>query len=212
MKFDNYKIRMNIKSCCLYEQVFGKNFLKVDDAEDLFEVLYCCVVTNNPSLIMTYEVFKTFSDDPKVGKWLKKEYEKISDFNSQIKAREKESEEKKDDEVEEELTITDIASALIVRHHIDAHYVMYEMDLWEIQPYLNQADIQRKADLVTQRFWTYLTIAPHIDGKKIRRPEDLVPFEWEKGYSKKALSEDESKAAFAFLTGKNKTNEEEENG
>lgn len=208
MKFDNYKIRMNIKSCCLYEQLFDKNFLKINDADDLFEVLYCCVVVNNPSLVMTYEVFKTFSEDPKVSKWLRKEYEKIADFNSQIKGREKESEESGEEDVEE-LRLTDIAAALIVRHGVDAHYVMYEMDLWEIQPYLNQADIQRKADLVTQRFWTYLTIAPHIDGKKIRKPEDLVPFEWEKESRNKELDEVSTKAAFDFLTRNRKTKEEE---
>ena len=76
---------------------------------------------------------------------------------------------------------------------------MYEMELWEIQPYLNAADIQRKAELVEKRFWTYLTIAPHIDGKKIRKPEDLVPFEWEKKSNKPMDLGVTTEAAVNFL-------------
>lgn len=207
MKFEDYVIKMNLKTCCLYEQIFGKNFLKMEDSEDALELMYCCVVANNPSLLMTYDVFKVFIQDKKVSRWIEKEYERISKFNSQIKAKEQDTDKKEDDE--EEITITDIASALIVRYGIDPHYVMFEMELWEIQPYLNQADIQRKADLVTQRFWTYLTIAPHIDGKKIKSPEDLVPFEWEKKSNKKMDLGVTTDAAVDFLMRRKKT---EENG
>jgi hypothetical protein len=83
---------------------------------------------------------------------------------------------------------------------------MYEMDLWEMYPYLNAADIQRKADLVTQRFWTYLTIAPNINTKKVKSPEELVPFDWEEKKEdriKKQLDKD-TPAAVAFLRGNNR--------
>lgn len=211
MKFEDYTIRLNLKTCCLYEQIFGKNFLKMSDAEDALELMYCCVVANNPSLLMTFNTFKTFIQDKKVAKWIEKQYTRISEYNSQIQIKGKEnSTEEKDGEEVEELAMTDIASSLIVRYGIDPHYVMYEMELWEIQPYLNQADIQRKADLISQRFWTYLTIAPHIDGKKIKSPEELVPFEWEEKKANKVNQylENNSKAAFAFLTGR-KTEEKD---
>ena len=203
MKLEDYKLRLNLKTCCLYEQIFEKNFLKLAEAEDALELMYCCVVANNPSMLMTFDAFKVFIQDKKVSRWIEKEYERIGRFNSQIKVKNKETDDEKgEEEEEEELTITDIASALIVRYGIDPHYVMYEMELWEIQPYLNQADIQRKADLISQRFWTYLTIAPHIDGKKIKSPEDLVPFEWEKKTSRvdNYLAKN-TKAAMGFLAG-----------
>ena len=211
MKFDNYQIRLNVKSCCLYEQIFGKNFLKLSDAEDMFELMYCIVVTNNPTLLMTYEVFKTFASDVKVSKWLEKEYGRIMSFNSQIKTTEikTDTENKEVDEDVEELTITDVASTLIIRYGLDPHYVMYEMSLWEIQPYLTAADVQKKADLVEKRFWTYLTIAPHIDGKKIKKPEDLVPFEWEKKVSNKKMDLGVTHdAAVNFLMRRRKTEED----
>ena len=215
MDFSNYKLRLNIKSCCLYEQITGKNFLKLSNEEEVLELVYCCLVANNPSLLMTYKVFQNLMTDKKVARWITKEYEKISEFNAQIRTKqvsEPATEEKKEEPVEE-LNITDIASTLIIRYGMDAHYVMYEMELWEIEPYLNAAEIKRKNELVTQRFWTYLTIAPNINTKKVRSPEELVPFDWEKKKDdvKKTL-DDNTAAAVAFLRGNRNKKEEKEDG
>lgn len=211
MDFSEYNLKLNIKSCCLYEQITGRSFLKMGTEEDVLVLVYCCLVTNNPSLMMTYKVFQTLIMDKKVSKWITKEYEKISEFNSQIKTPEPEKkEENKNEEADTEvLMMTDIASALIVRHGVDAHYVMYEMELWEIQPYFNAADIQRKSDLITQRFWTYLTLAPNINTKKVKSPEDLVPFEWEEKKEEKIKKklEQDTPAAVAFLLGNNRKKE-----
>lgn len=182
--------------------------MKLSSEEDVLALVYCSLVVNNPSLLMTYKVFKTLITDKKVSNWISREYEKVSDFNAQLKAQEppKVEKEKKEDEEPEELNMTDIASALIVRHGVDAHYVMYEMELWEIQPYFNAADIQRKNELITQRFWTYLTIAPNINTKKVKSPEELVPFDWEEKKEdriKKQLDKD-TPAAVAFLLGNNR--------
>lgn len=215
MDFSKYNFRLNIKSCCLYEQITGRNFLKLNAEDDVLALVYCCLVANNPSLMMTYKVFQTLMEDKKVSKWVTKEYERISAYNAQIRTKEIKAQQEEDEEKKEEaeaLTMTDIASTLIVRYGVDAHYVMYEMELWEIEPYLVAADIQRKNELVTQRFWTYLTIAPNINTKKVRSPEDLVPFDWEKKDKdiKKTLDENTA-AAVAFLTG-NKRKEEKEDG
>ena len=207
MKFDDYKIQMTLKACCLYEQIFNKNFLKVKDGEDILELVYCCLVTSNPSLLMTYKTFLTFIDDKKVSKWITSEYEKISEFNAQIKIGGV-ADEKVDEE--EELTITDVVSSLIIRYGVNPDYVMNQMALWEIEAYLKQADIQRRNDLIEKRFWTYLTIAPHIDGKKIKGPEDICPFEWEASKVDRAKEEldKNSAAALAFLSQFNKSQEE----
>lgn len=213
MDFSQYKLRLNIKACCLYEQITGNNFLKMSTVDDMLELVYCCLVTNNPSLLMTYKVFQTLVKDKKVSNWINKEYGRLSEFSAQIKSSIKTDEkvEEGDEKAEdvEEVTMTDVAAALIVRHGVDAHYVMYDMDLWEIEPFMNAADVQRKSDLITQRFWTYLTIAPNIDTKKVKSPEDLVPFEWEKRdeEAKKKL-EEITPAVVKFLSG----NKEENNG
>lgn len=215
MDFSKYQFKLNLKACCLYEQITGKNFLKLGSEEEVLELVYCCLVANNPSLLMTYKVFMNLIEDKKVGRWVAKEYEKISEFNAQIRTRgtkEPVASDENNEVPEEELTMTDIASTLVIRYGMDAHYVMYEMELWEIEPYLNAAEIKRKNELVTQRFWTYLTIAPQINTKKVKSPEELVPFDWEKKEeeAKKKLDKD-TPAALAFLTG-NKKKEEKEDG
>ena len=212
MDFDKYKFRLCIKACCLYEQLTGRNFFKLSAIDDIAELLYACLVVSNDNLLMTFDTFKTFASDKKVARWMIKEYSRISDFIKQFqKDEEGEKEEKKDAEKDaEEIRMTDVAAALIVRHGLDAHYVMYEMDLWEINPYLNAAEEKKKAELVTQRFWTYLTLSPNINTKKIKSPEELVPFDWEKGNNKAQKDlEENAAAAFAFLSGNKKEEEKE---
>ena len=35
------------------------------------------------------------------------------------------------------------------------------------------------------RFWTYLTVLPHVDSKKLKEPSDLIEFTWEKDNRKR---------------------------
>jgi hypothetical protein len=59
-----------------------------------------------------------------------------------------------------------------------------------------------KADMVEKRFWTYMQILPHIDGKKIKSPEKLLPFPWEKEQQKQEsirFMEDNRDAIKAFF-------------
>lgn len=37
----------------------------------------------------------------------------------------------------------------------------------------------RKELMESDRLWTYLTILPHVDGKKLPSARDLYPFPWE---------------------------------
>ena len=210
MDFEKYKFRLNLKACCLYEQLTGNNFLKMSNEEDLLSLLYCCLVSNNDNLLMTFDVFKVLIKDKKVSKWINKEYEKCMNFSMQLK-QDAEDDEGGEGESKEEVTMTDVVSSLIVRYGVDPHYVMYEMDLWEIKPYLDAAEAQRKADLITQRFWTYLQILPHIDKKKLRSPEELVPFDWEKKDKKSQKEfEENATAAFKFLAGGKEEKDKEE--
>lgn len=188
MDFEKYKIKINIKSCCLFEQLSGKSFFKMDDNEDVSMLLYCSLIVNN-DIRMTYKVFQVLLQDKKVIKWLSKEYKEIMDYMGQFSGEKEEDTESESGETQT-MTLTDIAASLIVRYGLDANYVMYNMELWELEPYFKAADEQVKTDLVTQRFWTYLTILPHVDGKKIKSPDDLCPFEWEKESKKKKTEKD----------------------
>lgn len=83
---------------------------------------------------------------------------------------------------------------------------MYDMRLWELAPLAKSMEEKGKIDLVEKRFWTYLNICPHIDSKKIKGPEDFLPFPWEKENKKNKsikFMEDNKDAIIAFFN-KNK--------
>ena len=63
---------------------------------------------------------------------------------------------------------------------LDAHFVLYEMKLFEIGDYLKAIDEHKKEQMERDRLWTFYTILPHVDHKKLKKPQDLMPFPWEK--------------------------------
>jgi hypothetical protein len=186
MDFDKYTIKLNLKSCCLYEQLSGKSFFKLgNDVEDVILLMYASLITNNPSLLMSLNTFKVLIGDKKVSKWISDTYQTIAECNAQIKGIKTtfEGDEEKNEDIPEmdgkEMTINDVATSLIMQHKLDAHYVMYEMSLWEIKPLFQCAENCKHAEMVEKRFWTYLNIMPHVDHKKLKKPEHLVTFQWE---------------------------------
>lgn len=199
MDFEKYKIRMNVRSCCLFEQLTGKNFFQMSDGEDMLQLMYAVLVANN-DLMFSYDAFLILIQDPKVFRWLEGEYKRITDFSSQLKVFDNKNDDTDGKKDESNLTMTEIASSLIVQYHLDPHYVMNEMQLWEIMPYFKVADAMTKAELVEKRFWTYMNISPHINTKKCSSPEDLIAFEWEKKKKREEFNKN-AQAAAAFLGG-----------
>ena len=192
MDFKKYKIKLNVKTCCLFEQMTGKSFLAINTVDDVLHLMYASLVVNNGELFMTYNVFLKLMQDPKVAKWVEEEYKKIQEYNLQIGFYGEKDDEKKDEkkEKQEPPKISDIAANLIVQTGMDAHYVMYEMELWEMAMYVKSYDEKVKNEMVDKRFWTYLTIVPQIDNKKIKGPSQLVPFAWEEEERKKKVEQD----------------------
>ena len=85
---------------------------------------------------------------------------------------------------------------------MDPHYVMYELQLWELSGIFQAIETQSKSEMEDKRFWSYLQIMPHVDSKKLKKPSDLLPFPWEKENRDKKLKqefEDKSVSIAAFL-------------
>lgn len=56
--------------------------------------------------------------------------------------------------------------SMLVMGGLDAHYAMEEMDLCDLPLYIEAYERKRKEELENARLWTYISILPHIDGKR----------------------------------------------
>lgn len=210
MDLEKYLIKLNLKTIAYWETFTGKNFFRLSEsnADDYLKLIYSSVVTNNPTLVMDYGTFKILAGDKKVAKWIENEFRRIMSFNEQTKMFGS-GEDESDNNVggnqkEDEMKMTDVATALIMRYKLDPHYVWYDMDLWEIQHYFKLAEEMKKEGLIEKRFWTYLTVAPHINTKKCKTPQKYLPFDWEQEErNKNKMKElEENKYAINNLIGK----------
>ena len=204
MDLSGYDIVLSIKSICMYERLSGKSFFNFKE-EDMGMLLYCSFYTSN-NIELKYETFMSMLEVDDITTWAVSKYKNILEVVQQFKSTNTSENEEKTDEDAKELTMTDMATSLIVDYHLDAHYVMYEMKLWELEPMYKAADAAVKRRYEEERLWAYIDILPHVDSKKIKGPDDLLPFPWEKSKVDRAKEklEKNSSAAFAFLSKQNK--------
>ena len=168
-----------MKACCMYEKLTGKSFLKCVNEEETVYAMYCGYVVNN-NINITFNAFLNLMEDEKVANWFVNEYTRMGKFMEQFR-EEVQSQSGDNKEVEEEdMTITNATTALIFNYGLDPHYVMYEMDLWELPMMLNAAHSQYKLDMEEKRMWAFINVMPHIDHKKCKSAEKLLPFPWDK--------------------------------
>lgn len=207
--FSKYKIKINGKVMCAYEALTGKPFLAIKTEDEIKHLFYCSLVLNNEEFsTMDYTVFEYLIADKSVMEWMTMEYLNIGSYLSQFSVTVGDNVEKGENGEDEPIFwMIEAISGLIVKMGIDPTYVMYNMEEWEITYYYRMMQNVDRERLTEERLWTYLQILPHV-GKKLEGPEKLLPFPWE-NKNKKAEKELEnnSKAAFAFLTNKKKDGE-----
>lgn len=184
MDWKNYKIKLTVRAMCLFEQMKNKSFFECDEEDALF-VMYVAFIANN-DLCMTYKVFLNMLEDKKVLGWIQRELEKYNKYNDQFNQAVSEIKESSDEVV----FISQLAAQLIVSYGLPPDYVMNQMELWEFKEYFKAAEHRKKEQLTEQRLWTYLTILPQVDGKKMKSPEKLIQFPWETDKQKKSALED----------------------
>ena len=200
MDFSGYDMKLTIKSICMFERMSGKSFFRMSD-DDMMMLLYCTFFTSN-NVEINYGAFVRLLEVEEIAKWAISKYTDLLDVIKQFQSNAEVVDEPVSGTEENKLTVTDLATSLIVDYHLDAHYVMYEMDLWEIEPMYRACDTNVKRRYEEERLWTYIGVMPHIDGKKIKGPGDLIPFPWEdkKGKAMEELNKNTA-AAVAFLGG-----------
>lgn len=186
------ELAFNFKALMMFEKLSGESYFNINEVNYVF-LLYAMYMVKHPYLNMTLMDFANiFGSNKKVTKQLLKEFEEymvyIRQFTTSNKTEAVDGEDK--DAEKANTTITDIVMYLITACGIDPHYVMYEMELWEIEPYMKFAEMNKKESLEMDRLWTYLSISPHIDTKKCKSPDKLLPFPWEKEEHKKKAEQE----------------------
>lgn len=201
--YQDFKLKINMKTILLYEEMSGKSFYEVD-GDDVMLLIYCALVVNN-DLSITKNHFDIIMKNEKIARELMAKCQSELDFIQQfIKADNKVKQET--EEVEKDNKVSNVVNMILLQNNLDMNYVMYEMRLWELAPLIKAIEEKTKAEMVEKRFWAYLNICPHIDSKKIKGPEDILPFPWEKDNKKEAalkFMDDNNEAIKAFFN-KNK--------
>ena len=190
------KIKLNIKSIITAEKLLNKPFGKfnLENEEEWLTLVYSTIISNNEETF-TLETFKKTIGAKKVWKEIvsrvKNEFEYIGQFTSKT---EKEPEQEANEA--DSLSFSEVASMMIV-NGIEPNFV-YELRTNEITDLLKAIEDKKKEQMESDRFWTFINILPHVDGKKLKSPEDLITFPWEVDAKKKKADIDFEEARKKF--------------
>lgn len=200
MEFRDIKFKFNIKSICYFEKLKNKSFFELGE-DDIFDLLYSIYMVNNPDKQMKQNVFiNIITKREDIFKWMMREYMTAAEIWTQFQDIYVEKEDPNSNIGIKEAKpsrMGDFVSTLIIEYGVDPHYIYYEMDMWEISQLFEAIDTMVKRKLEEERFWTYLKIAPHIDIKKCKSPEALIPFDWDKDKIHKKQMEELENNAYA---------------
>lgn len=166
------KAKLNLQAIRVAEKLLKKPFGEFDltDEETILTLMYAMVSENNDE-VMTFDQFKSILNMGKIGIKVQRAVSDEMAYIAQFK-------EEVSDKEEKAPYMGDLA-ALLITFGLDAHFVLYEMKLFEIGDYLKAIDEHKKEQMERDRMNTFYSILPHVDHKKIKKPQDIYPFPWE---------------------------------
>lgn len=186
MKKLNFNLKLNIKSIIFYERLTGKPFSTFNGSEeDVIPLLYCMLVANNDFKRTYEETIKYLFTDEKFVEEINSRLQKIFLFESQFFNNQDINKEipteinTPNKEDTNKVFIHQLVPILVMDCNLNIDYVLNEMHYSEIDSYIKYRDDKNKNRLEEKRLFTYLTIMPHINAKKLTVNE-LLPFSWEK--------------------------------
>ena len=106
------------------------------------------------------------------------QYSKVEVRDERLEVRE-ESQQPTAKSQEPTRALTDVVTELLTEGVVPADYLLERAELWELTIYIDATQRKRQQRLERERLWSYMGLLPHIDSKKIKRPEDLIPFAWD---------------------------------
>lgn len=183
-------MKLNLQTIRIAELILGKPFGKFDltDEKEADVLAYSLLVANSEEEF-SYSTYQNLSKKVKA-QALKRIVSALS-FLDQFSEKGKKTDES------EPVYMGELAATLIM-NGMDARYVLFEMGLFEIKDYLAAIDTKIKNKFENSRLWTFCTILPHVDAKKIKSPKDLFLFPWEVEEEEKARAEELEKGIEIF--------------
>lgn len=170
-------IKLTVKAVIRWEQLTGRPFssLNYSDNEDVEKLLYVSALcsADNPC---TFEVFQSILKNQRLLKGFVQEIEKDGKIVAQFQQMHTNS--LSGQESGEPGYFKDIVYMLI-QAGVNPHYLMNEAELCDLPELISAYERNKKEQMEASRLWTFLTILPHIDSKKIQSAKDIYPFPWE---------------------------------
>ena len=191
----SYNLYPSMRAIKLYEELTHTSFLELEDKQEyILHLIYCCLIAHPENeFYMTFDAAcKNFFDknvDTLVASFTS-EMEFINQFQSlgkEVTDIDEETiteEEKSSPTKDKKLFLSSVIPILVYDCHLDIKYVLDEMPYTDVDMYINYSAAKKREEMEEKRFWTYLSMLPHVDSKKLKKAEDLVEFSWEKKKNK----------------------------
>lgn len=193
-------MKLNLQAIRIAEQLLGKPFGEFDlqTADDADMLVYSTLVANS-SEAFTHSTYTQLSKKVKTQalKKITTELAFLKQFSTPEVVEVVEVVEADDAGKKETPYMGEVAAALIMAG-MGAHFVLYEMGLFELKDYLAALDAKIKNKFESNRLWTYYTILPHVDSKKLKSPRDLFLFPWEVEQVQKEKDEELKRGEIMF--------------
>lgn len=183
-------IRLSLLSIVRVEQMLKKPFVELDytNEGDLLPLLYCMVSSAN-SERFSFKQFLSLMESKEYSKSVFEAFnlegEIIAQFND--KQNEEQSEGKSG-------FIKD-AVYLLINSGINSDYLLNKMEVCDLHDLMKAYSEMKREKMESDRLWTYISMLPHLDGKKKFTQQDIYPFPWEAENMKKQAETDLSENA-----------------
>lgn len=182
-------MKLNLQTIRIAEQLLGKPFgeFALTSEKDADMLVYSLLVASSDENF-SYSTYKHLSKKVKANalKQLTSDFSFFQQFS------------KEEAETKSKPVYMGEVAATLIMEGMDAHYVLYEMGIFELKDYLAAIDTKIKNKFENSRLWTYLSILPHVDAKKLKSPKELFLFPWEVEEEEKARANEFEKGAKMF--------------
>lgn len=173
------EIRLTVRAIIRWEQMTGRSFRDIDfsDAEDVRKAQYCAWSTYSTAPC-PYREFLLMMKNGRLARKLDRSFMRYNKFVSQFVEQPKDGG-ASSAEPERPMRIGQIAAHFIASG-MDSRFVLDEMLVGDIPLYAEALEDKMKQQEESRRLWTFYSIMPHVDVRKLRSPQQLCRFPWER--------------------------------